>query len=63
MAEDPCSPPEFDDWSAARRRKLVAGLTVSAQRRLEWLEQALALAARTGALERARRAKADRQKF
>jgi hypothetical protein len=62
VADDDVSVREvWGDWESTRRHKLVAGLGVSAQRRLEWLEDALRLAAATGALDRARRAKAERR--
>jgi hypothetical protein len=45
-----------DDWRAdfasAEQRRLEASLSVSVSERLRWLEEALAFAARVGALPR-----------
>lgn len=39
-------------WEATRRRGLTRGLEASPAQRLAWLEEAIALAHRTGALPR-----------
>lgn len=52
--------PDWGDWASARRRKLTLGLRVSPAERLHWLEQALRMAAQSGALARLRRRRAAR---
>ncbi len=42
-------------WDDARRRKLTMGLAATPLERLRWLEEAIALAHRVGALPRPRR--------
>lgn len=42
------------DWEAARRRKLTLALVATPAERLQWLEEAIRLAWRTGALPRPR---------
>lgn len=42
-------------WEASRRLRLETTLKATALERVEWLEEALRLAAATGALERRRR--------
>lgn len=44
----------WGSFAATRRRKFTLGLQVPVERRLAWLEEALTLAARSGALERRR---------
>jgi hypothetical protein len=42
------------DWASARERQLTAGLRASPAERLAWLEEAIALAHRAGALPKRR---------
>ena len=46
-------PGDWDgSWEASRRRQLTAGLAATPAQRLEWLEEALAVAYQSGALPR-----------
>jgi hypothetical protein len=53
----PTAEPDAEDWgsyASKRARKLVAGADATPEQRLMWLEEALRLALRSGALERRR---------
>jgi hypothetical protein len=46
---------DWGDWASNSRRKLILGLAATPDQRLRWLEDALELAAASGALARRRR--------
>jgi hypothetical protein len=57
MADEEASPPSTDadwraDFAAAEERLLELSLAATPSERLRWLEEALAFAARVGALKR-----------